>query len=165
MFWKLWPLWLVNIILILSTIFVISHLLIAKMSLEWRLNLGFGAQKQCPFLLNRGVPRTEVTNTKIMWTFFQDQILRRCPLNRGVPKERFQCTINKWQQCKVDFVLYLVHGLNNESILETAALQGYATRFLSSSGSWEQVQPALWEGSHVLEKKHRFQTVLCTATI
>ena len=37
--------------LILSTIFVISHLLIAKMSLEWRLNLGFGTQRKCPFPL------------------------------------------------------------------------------------------------------------------
>ena len=31
----------------------------------------------------QGVPSIEVTKTKIMWTFFQDQIL--CPLNGGVP--------------------------------------------------------------------------------
>ena len=31
---------------------------------------GFGAQKKCPFPLNRGLPLIKVTNTKIMWTFF-----------------------------------------------------------------------------------------------
>ena len=34
----------------------VSHFLIAKVSPEWRLNLGFGTQKECPFTLNRGVP-------------------------------------------------------------------------------------------------------------
>ena len=63
--------------------FVVSHFLSAKVSSEWKLNLGFGTQKKCPFPLNRGVPSIKLTNTKIMWTFFQDQIL--CPLNRGVP--------------------------------------------------------------------------------
>ena len=43
-----------------------SHSLIAKVAPEWRLNLGFGTQTKCPFLLNRGVPSTEVTNTKVM---------------------------------------------------------------------------------------------------
>ena len=43
-----------------------------------------------PFPLNRGVPSTEVTNIKVMWTFFQDQIL--CALNGGVPRiEVFHC--------------------------------------------------------------------------
>ena len=37
----------------------------------------------------KSVPSIEVTNTKIMSTFFRDQIL--CPLNGGVPKERFHC--------------------------------------------------------------------------
>ena len=50
----------------LSTIFMVSHLLSAKMCPEWKLNPGFGTQKKCPFLLNRGVPSIEVTNTKIM---------------------------------------------------------------------------------------------------
>ena len=31
----------------------------------------------------------DVTNAKIMWTFFRDQSL--CPLNGGVSKERFYC--------------------------------------------------------------------------
>ena len=40
--------------------------------------------KKCPFPLNRVVPSIEETDwTKIMWTFFQDQIL--CPLKGGVP--------------------------------------------------------------------------------
>ena len=72
--------------LILSTIFVISHLLIAKMSPEWRLNLGLGTQKQCPFPLNRGVPRTEVTNTKIMWTFFSGPNFEEVSLEQRCPK-------------------------------------------------------------------------------
>ena len=36
----------------LSTIFVVSHFLSAKVSPEWKLNQGFGTQKKCPF--NRG---------------------------------------------------------------------------------------------------------------
>jgi len=46
-----------------STIFVVS-LLIAKVSVEWRLNQRFETQKRCPLPLNRaGVPSKEVTNT------------------------------------------------------------------------------------------------------
>ena len=37
----------------LSTLFVVSHVLSTKVSPEWRLNLGFGTQKKCPF--NRGM--------------------------------------------------------------------------------------------------------------
>ena len=66
------------------------------MSPEWRLNTGFGTQKNWPFPLNKGVPSIEVIGTKIMWVFFRDQIL--CPLNGGVPwievtvpKETFHC--------------------------------------------------------------------------
>ena len=50
---------------------------------EARLNPDFGSQKKCSFSLTRGVSSIEVTNTKMMLTFFQDQIL--CPLNGGVP--------------------------------------------------------------------------------
>ena len=71
----------------LSTLFVVSHFSSAKVPPEWRLNPSFGTQNTCPFPLNRGVPSIEVTNTKIKWTFFWDQIL--CPLNGDVPKERF----------------------------------------------------------------------------
>ena len=53
------------------------------MTPEGRLNLGFGTQNKYPFPVNRGVPVIEVTDTKIMLTFFRGQIL--CPLNRGVP--------------------------------------------------------------------------------
>jgi len=35
----------------LSTIFVFSHVLSAKVSPEWRLNQGFGTKKTCPFPL------------------------------------------------------------------------------------------------------------------
>ena len=52
--------------------------------------LRFQDPEKCPVPLNRVVPSIEVTETNIMWTFFRYQILR--PLNRGVPKERFNCT-------------------------------------------------------------------------
>ena len=74
----------------LSTLFVVSHFSSAKVPPEWRLNPSFGTLNTCPFPLNRGVPSIEVTNTKIKWTFFWDQIL--CPLNGDVPKERFHCS-------------------------------------------------------------------------
>ena len=69
----------------------VSHFLSAKVSPEWRLNPGFGTQKKSPFPnpLNRGVPSTEVIDTKTMWAFFRDQTLG--PLNESVPKERFNC--------------------------------------------------------------------------
>ena len=69
----------------LSLMFVDSHFLIAKVSPEWRLNSALATQKRCLFPLNRGVPSPEVTNlyTKIMGTFFWDQIL--CSLNGGIP--------------------------------------------------------------------------------
>ena len=38
-----------------STISVVCHLFIAKVSPEWRLSPGFGTQTKCPFPLNRGV--------------------------------------------------------------------------------------------------------------
>ena len=56
---------------------------------EARLNPDFRSQKKCSFSLTRGVSSIEVTNTKMMLPFFQDQIL--CPLNGGVPKEKFHC--------------------------------------------------------------------------
>ena len=60
-------------ILNLSTIyiFVVSHFLIAKVSSEWRLNPGLGIHKKCPFLVNRGVPSIEVTNTNIHVNIFR----------------------------------------------------------------------------------------------
>ena len=48
----------------LSTIFVVSLFLIAKVSAEWRLNQRFETQKRCPLPLNRaGVPSIQITNT------------------------------------------------------------------------------------------------------
>ena len=48
----------------ISTLFVVSHFLSAKVSSEWRLSLGFGTQKKCFFSLNRGVFSREVSDTK-----------------------------------------------------------------------------------------------------
>ena len=35
----------------LSTLFVVCRVLIANISLKWRLNLGFGNQKMCSFIM------------------------------------------------------------------------------------------------------------------
>ena len=64
---------------------VVSNFLSAKVSPEWRLNLGVGTLKKYPFPLNRGVPSKEITNTKIMWTFFVSLGYK------SVPKEKFHC--------------------------------------------------------------------------
>ena len=69
---------LIGVQLKISTLFVVSHVLSAKMSPEWSLN-----QKKWPFLLNKGVPLIEVIGAKNMRVFFRDKIL--CPLNGGVP--------------------------------------------------------------------------------
>ena len=58
----------------LSTLLVVSHYFSAKVSPEWRLNLGFGTQKKCPFPLNRSVPSLEVTDAKIMLTIFGTKV-------------------------------------------------------------------------------------------
>ena len=65
----------ISVHLKISTFFVVSHVLSAKVSPEWRLNPGFRTKKTCPFPLNRGVPSIYVTDIKIMWTSFPDQIL------------------------------------------------------------------------------------------
>ena len=45
--------------------------------------MNWGPRKSIPFPF----PSREVTDTKIVWLFFRDQI--SCPLNWGVPSERF----------------------------------------------------------------------------
>ena len=87
-----------SVCLNLSTILVVGHFMSAKVSPEWRLNLGFRTQKKCPFPLNRGVPSIQVTNTRIMWISFRDQIL--CPLHGYVPwMEGFQCSLSYYKTC------------------------------------------------------------------
>ena len=77
----------ISVHLKISTFFVVSHVLSAKVSPEWRLNPGFRTKKTCPFPLNRGVPSIQVTDIKIMWTSFPDQIL--CPLYMGLSLKVF----------------------------------------------------------------------------
>ena len=88
------PIILISVHLKISTLCVVSHVLSVKVSPEWKSNPGFGTQKTCPFPLNRVVPSTEETDSKIMWTFFRDQILCplewRCPLNRRVRERMSQ---------------------------------------------------------------------------
>ena len=64
---------------------MVSHFLNAEVSpeiMEVKIYPGFGTQKTCSFLSNRGVPLTDVTDTKIIWTFSRDQIF--CALSWGV---------------------------------------------------------------------------------
>ena len=46
----------INVHFNLSTLFVVSHILRAKKSPEWRVKPGFWDYKKCPIHLNRGVP-------------------------------------------------------------------------------------------------------------
>ena len=83
---KAFAIWQENTPKTVSTIIVVSQFstfLSAKVFPEWKLNPGFGTQKKCFFPLNKSIPSVEVTNTKILWTFFRDQILS--PLNGAVP--------------------------------------------------------------------------------
>ena len=76
---------MIRVHLKISALFVVSHFLSAEMSpelMEVKTNPGFRTQKTCSFLSNQGVPSTEITDTKIIWTFSRDQIL--CALNWGV---------------------------------------------------------------------------------
>ena len=54
----------------LSTLFVISHVLSAKVFPEWTSNPVLVTQKTCPFPLNRGVPSLDVTDSNITWIIF-----------------------------------------------------------------------------------------------
>ena len=68
----------------MSTFYVVSYFLSAKVSPEWRLNLGFRTQKKlCPF--NRGNRCKDYVGVFLgpEW---------RCPLKRDSPKERFHCS-------------------------------------------------------------------------
>ena len=59
----------------------------------------------------------EVIDIKILWAFFPGQIL--CPLNRGVPKERFHCKM----QCNSDaivFETYVTDDLTLNNVLDPA---------------------------------------------
>ena len=62
----------ISVHLKISTLPVVSHVLTTKVSPEWRLNLGLWTQKTCPFPLNRVVYSTEVADTKIPWTFWNN---------------------------------------------------------------------------------------------
>ena len=76
----------------LSAIFVINHSsLNAKVSLWMKVNPVFRNPEKVSLFFWKEVTLQlmELTNAKIMWTFFRDQSL--CPLNGGVSKERFYC--------------------------------------------------------------------------
>ena len=60
---------MIRVHLKISALFVVSHFLSAEVSpeiMEVKIHPGFGTQKTCSFLSNRGVPSTEVKDTKII---------------------------------------------------------------------------------------------------
>ena len=67
----------------LSTLFVVSHILSAKVSPGWRLNLAHGTLP-----LNRGVPSIGNRYKYNVNIFSGPNFVS---LNRSVPKERFHC--------------------------------------------------------------------------
>ena len=95
----------------LSLIFLVSHFWIAKVSPEWRLNLGFGTQKKCPFPFKRGGRYKDYVNIFPGPNFVS--LERRCPLNRGVPKERFHCNI--WIYPGLKAKLWLIIRVNKKN--------------------------------------------------
>ena len=77
---------------LLSALLVVSHFLSTKLPPK-RLKPGFGTQKKCPFLLNRGVSsirRYQIQDYVISFPRPNFVSEWRCPLNSGVSKERFQ---------------------------------------------------------------------------
>ena len=82
---------------------------------------GLWDPQKCPFPLNRGVLSIEVTVTKIMWTFFRHQIFVslewRCPLNRGVPMERFHCSRDKQNRKSERKRKKILQGLGEKGLL------------------------------------------------
>ena len=67
----------------LSTLFMVSRLLSAKVFPEWRLNPDFGSQKRYPAFPWIDESPQWGDRYKAYKAFFRDQIL--CPLNGGVP--------------------------------------------------------------------------------
>ena len=100
---------------------------------------GLWDPQKCPFPLNRGVLSIEVTVTKIMWTFFRHHIFVslewRCPLNRGVPMERFHCSRDKQnrkneRKRKKAFRDWERKGSSPQSTFEFLVFFFYLVRFL-----------------------------------
>ena len=84
-----------------QAVIIVTCALCSQSRFESRGFLLKGAQKKCPFPLNRDrdVPSTEVTNTN-MSSFFRDNVL--CPLIRGVAwspwievSQKKRCILNK----------------------------------------------------------------------
>ena len=67
----------------------------AKVFPERRLNLGFRTQKKCPF--NTGNKYKDYVSIFPRPNFVSSQWL--CPLNRGVRKEGFQCSLSYYRTC------------------------------------------------------------------
>ena len=66
----------------------VRTLFVCEVSPEWRLKLGFGTKKKCPFPLYRGHPSLEVTDTKIMYIVLRPNFVSpewSCPLNKAIP--------------------------------------------------------------------------------
>ena len=102
---------------------------------------------------DRGVTSIKVTNTKIMQTFFLDQIL--CPLKRSVPKERFHCTQKGsllvqmlWNNINVhyrfNFGIYLHNFIHDQACynLRKGFMKGFYAFFPLYLVSYHTIQPS-----------------------
>ena len=99
--------------LILSTLFVVSRFLSAKVFPEWRLNLDFRTQKRCPafpWIDESPQWRWQIQSLQSLFpgpNFVSPEW--RCPLNRGVPKERLHCTSSVfWINLIYDVIVWSV---------------------------------------------------------
>ena len=97
----------------LSTLFMVSRLLSAKVFPEWRLNADFGSQKRYPafpWIDESPQWRWQIQSLQSLFpgpNFVSPEW--RCPLNRVVPKERLHCTSSVfWVNLIYDVIVWSV---------------------------------------------------------
>ena len=141
-----------------STIIVVSHFLTflsAKVFPEWKLNPGFGTQKKCFFPLNKSIPSVEVTNTKILWTFFRDQILSS--LNGAVPwievsQRRSSTVLSIWKR-KLTVSSGMKYFLRRPFV--QLSMRNWRSKLCLPSKTWSLSVKRLW-GSLLLSVQQSF---------
>ena len=102
----------------------------AKVFPERRLNLGFRTQKKCPF--NTGNKYKDYVSIFPRPNFVSSQWL--CPLNRGVRKEGFQCSLSYYRTCCLP-IRGLWRKLFSENIFLSTTM---ATLREEASGRYEE---------------------------
>ena len=156
--WKLSPYDKRTLLNTVSTIIVVSHFLTflsAKVFPEWKLNPGFGTQKKCFFPLNKSIPSVEVTNTKILWTFFRDQILSS--LNGAVPwievsQRRSSTVLSIWKR-KLTVSSGMKYFLRRPFV--QLSMRNWRSKLCLPSKTWSLSVKRLW-GSLLLSVQQSF---------